>query len=259
LTSWRLVDADKLDADLINRLFNNEIAGIRVPDFVSPDTAAAFADAVVAHGFDHYRDVEPPIGRIGITQFEHRHDDAARSSYFEHARTANEQRRKLFAGGADLFETVLEQVRQVWPHPVGLAIEADGSEYFGGLVRMIGAALLHCDWAPRDAPGWRISEVDAQITWNIYYSRSMSGGATVIFNRPWTPDAEDLIVDGSYGYRPELVRDAASVRFEPTLTDLVLFNSRNFHMVEPSAGDAPRISLSSFIGRGSDRSAMAWS
>jgi hypothetical protein len=256
---FELIDVDKLDADLLDRLFDNAIGGVRIRGFISAELAAALVRAVDARGFDYYKDVDPPIGRIGITQYEHRADEAGRSDYFRLAAAASQRRRRMFASCEDPVELVLDHLAQAWPSSVSLATEDDGSVYFAGLVRMIGSALLHCDWARLDAPGWRIGQVNAQITWNIYCSRADTGGDTLVYDRPWSPDAEDALIEGSYGYRPELVRDAAVVRFAPEPTDLVLFNSRNFHLVEAGSGGSPRITVSSFVGRMPDRSLVLWS
>ena len=258
MTGWSLVEADRLDAGLLRRLFDNEIAAVRVPGFVAPRVVATVMQRVRQHAFDFYRDVEPPIGRIGITQYEHRHDEPAQSRYFGLARQANERRRRLFAG-VELFEAVLEQLRSAWPAHADLAEESEATPYFAGLVRLIDVALLHCDWAPAESPGWRIGSIDAQITWNLYCSTAETGGVTVVYRRPWTPDAEAHAVAGSYGYHSDLIRDVPAVRIEPRPADLVLFNSRNFHAVERSAGTMPRITVSSFLGRTPDRSVIAWS
>ncbi|MEK8173410.1 2OG-Fe(II) oxygenase [Streptomyces sp. M19] len=124
---------------------------------------------------------------------------------------------------------------------------------------MIGETLLHCDWAGHDAPGWAIGEIDAQITWNIHCSVPESGGTTVVFDRPWRASAERHLVEGSYGYAPQAVAGADAVRLEPRAGDLVLFNSRNFHKVEPCVGGGDRISVSSFVGRLPGSGLIAWS
>jgi hypothetical protein len=254
-----LVDVEKLDAAVVDALFDNTVGALSVRGFVRPDYAEAVVAAVTACGFDLYENVDPSIGRIGITQFEHRGDESGRREYFRLAAAANERRRRIFARCGGPVELVLDHLGQAWPEPVGVATEADGSSYFVGLVRMIGAVLLHCDWAGLDAPDWSIGRGNAQITWNIYCSRSKTGGDTLVFDRLWTPDDEKSLRPHSYGYDRDLVRDSAVVRFSPEPTDLVLFNSRNFHLVEPGHGGEPRISLSSFVGRMPGRSLVLWS
>lgn len=259
MTDWRLLEVDRLDQHLLESLFDNRIAAIRVPNFFDENTMRAAVRGIRAHGLDYYRDVDPPIGRIGITQYEHRHDELSMKEYFESAPDANRARREMFAGTGDLLETTLNRIGTAWGSGVEIAREPDGREYFAGLVRVIGEALLHCDWARHDAAGWAIAEIDAQITWNVHCSMPGAGGATVVYDRPWDEGAEEFLVDGSYGYRDGLVAGVRSVRVEPRQADLVCFNSRNFHRVERGSGDAERISLSSFIGRTANRQLIAWS
>ncbi|SDT80505.1 2OG-Fe(II)-dependent halogenase WelO5 family protein [Actinoplanes derwentensis] len=257
MTGWQVAVADKVDAELLDALFEDRVAAVRIPNFISRQAAEAAVQAVEAHGFDYYQDVEPPIGRIGITQYEHRLEGMG--AYFATAAAADRRRRAVLGADGDLLQKVLGHVGTAWNHPVGTACNADGAEYFAGLVRIINEALLHCDWAPHDAPGWSIASVTGQITWNIYCNLAAEGGTTVVYRRGWDASAEEFAVDGSYGYDPRLVEGVPSVRIEPRQGDLTFFNSRNFHRVEASSPDARRISVSSFIGRMPSGDLIAWS
>lgn len=255
---WELVRADKLTAQLLQALLDNEIAAVAIADFLGGEARRSAIEAIERHGMDYYRDVDPPIGRIGITQFEHRLDEAGRTAYFAAAGPANERRRAVFDQSGDLLELVMDALGAAWPGNVGLAREPGGEEYFAGLVRMIRKGLVHCDWAPHDAPGWAIGEVDAQITWNIYCQVPASGGATYVYRRPWDPSAEEALIPDSYGYHESLVAGCERVCIEPAPGELVLFNSRNFHSIEANDG-AERISVSSFAGRTGTGDLVLWS
>ncbi|MFG1889105.1 hypothetical protein ACGFIR_14705 [Micromonospora sp. NPDC049051] len=259
MDQWTLVETKELDEELIRLLFDNRIAAIRVPGFLSEGITRAVARAIQEQGFDYYEQVNPPIGRIGITQYEHRHESGRREKYFAQAAGATRRRRKLFQDGGDLLHLVLQQIGRAWSWPVGVARDTYGREYFAGLVRIIDEALLHCDWAPHDAPGWSIGSIDAQLTWNIYCSTPERGGATVVYNRPWTEDAEQFLIEGTYGYESQVVAGVSSLHIEPREADLILFNSRNFHRVEAGSGMGDRISVSSFIGRTTNSDLVAWS
>ncbi|MBD2521397.1 hypothetical protein [Nostoc sp. FACHB-133] len=56
-------------------LLKNEIPSIRISQFASFEECHELAMAIEKVGFDFYRNVEPLIGRIGITQFEYRNRD----------------------------------------------------------------------------------------------------------------------------------------------------------------------------------------
>jgi hypothetical protein len=258
MEDWELVQTDNLDCDLIEALFENRIGAVKIQKFLPQETVRAAVRGIQKHGFDFYENVEPPIGRIGITQFEHR-EHHEREKYFAVAARANQRRRAVLHGSGDILQIVLDRIGHLWKRPVGIAVEADGREYFAGLTRIIGEALLHCDWAQHDAPGWAISAVNSQITWNLFCSVPAEGGATVVHNQPWNLDAERFRLEGSYGYDGAVVAGCGSVRIEPAEAALVLFNSRNFHRVEAGSGDGPRITVSSFIGRLPSGDLVAWS
>lgn len=256
--AWEVVRTDKLDSELVVALLEDEVGGVVLPGFLDERSRSAAIDGIERTGMDYYANVDPPIGRIGITQYEHRDGEDAKRRYFVDAERANRVREQIFADSGDLLGLVIDALAQAWPGEVGIAREHDGREYFAGLVRVIREGLLHCDWAPHDAPGWAIGEVDAQITWNIYCQLPDKGGATIVHHRAWQPEAEQWVVPGSYGYHDDLVAGVEQVRIDPAAGDLVFFNSRNFHRIEPSAG-SERISVSSFVGRSATGDLVLWS
>lgn len=259
MNDWVLVEAERLDAHTLDALFDNEIGAIRLRNFLGEDCRASIVKNILEYGMRYYENVDPPIGRLGITQFEHRGEASKRAEYFSSAVTAWAERDKIFRHGEDPLECVQQTLRDAWPEHVGIARESGGEEYFAGLVRVIDKGLLHCDWAVRDAPDWSIGNVTAQITWNYYCSFPETGGATVVFDRPWTPDSETYAIPGSYAYDPSLVEGCRSVSLEPEESDLIFFNSRNPHLIQAGGGTKQRISVSSFVGRTPERDLVLWS
>jgi hypothetical protein len=254
--SWDIFSVAKLEAGLVDALFDNCIAAIRVPNFLDDRTVRTAAESVEKRGIDYYAGVSPPIGKIGITQFEYRHSEQSRIEYFSLAAAANKERSAIFTAGSDPVILVMEAIRAA--RPAGLAIEGDGSQYFAGLIRVINETLIHCDWAPFDASSWTIGKINAQITWNIYCQMPDVGGTITVYNRPWTPATQRFQIPGSYGYREELIAGCESIEIQPMVGDLLFFNSRNPHRVNGGAG-AMRISVSSFVGRGDGESLVLWS
>jgi len=255
-SAWPVVERDCLDHEVLEALLDNEVAAVRVPDFVSADVCAEAVAAIEAHGFGFYQNVEPRIGRIGITQYEHR---VAREEYFQKARVANEARAQLFSTTADPVMLVIDALEEGWGSPVELATEPNGRSYFAGVIRIIGQALIHCDWAPFDAPGWAIGSISSQLTWNIYYTLTDSGGETTIYNRPWTNDFEAFANIEDYGYNPMAVDGFECQVIAPNQGELLLFNPRNAHCVSPALGAGHRITASSFVGRMPSDRLVLWS
>jgi len=256
--SWDIVTTRVLDRGLIDALFDNKIAAIRIPAFLDEIRLFDIISDIKEGGLDYYKDVDPPIGKIGITQFEHRHGEANKAGYFEQAAKSNLRRRQVFARSGDPVELVIGELAAQWAGGVTIAEEPDGIKYFAGLVRVIGEGLVHCDWAPHDAPGWLIGEVDAQITWNIYCQLPADGGTTYVYNRPWDESAEEFLIPDSYGYADGLVAACSRLAIVPSPGDLTFFNSRNFHRIERSTG-IDRITVSSFVGRHPDGRLVLWS
>ncbi|MGH3873019.1 MAG: hypothetical protein ACRDSR_16185 [Pseudonocardiaceae bacterium] len=245
-----------MDRELLEAVLANDVAAIRVPNFVTADVCTKSVAAIEAHGFSCYRNVEPPIGRIGITQYEHR---TAREEYFHEACGSNEARARLFSKTTDPVLLMIDALCEAWGSSVELAKEPDGQSYFAGVIRIIGEALIHCDWAIHDAPDWAIGSISAQLTWNIYYTLSESGGETTVFKRPWTMDLEAFANAGDYGYSPMAVDGSDRQIIAPDRGDLLIFNSRNLHRVSQILGTGRRITASSFIGRTPSDILVLWS
>ncbi len=259
--TWKQTEAGQLSRDNLTRLLSNDLACIRVPGFISDQDVASTLDALTAAKFDYYKDVVPPIGRIGITQFEH---GADAEGYFAAADRSNTYRRALFRDTVDPVDQVRSALSDAWGDSVDLAEGSDGHPYFAGLVRYMSEALLHCDWAPLDAPGWTIGQIVEQLTWNVYYRVPEIGGEAVVYNRPWTEIVEAHKIPGSYGYDPHLVEDVERVVLKPSAGELVLFNPRNLHEVWRSSDPSdeipqPRVSVSSFIGHLPSGQLVLWS
>jgi hypothetical protein len=131
---------------------------------------------------------------------------------------------------------------------VEIATESDGTLYYVGLVRkMREGTLLHVDYAAHDAPGYKVSQVDAQIAWNLFLCTGEGGGECEVFNQQWDSCHRVYELQNSYGYDPSVVRGARSHIIEPVVGDVVLFNCRNFHQVAATRGE--RVTIGSFVGR----------
>jgi hypothetical protein len=255
---WDLVEVNELSKDGLEAVLSNEIAGLRIPAFVDQGSCVRAAEAIHGHGFDYYEKLEPPLGRVGITQYERRED---KPRYFEQGRQADAVRRSIFAGTGDPVALVVDALSQAWPRGAHVAEEPGFGSYFAGLIRItIGGIRIHCDWAPQDAPGWDIGSVTGQLAWNIYYDLTESGGQTTVYRQPWTPALQDYADPSAFGYYlPEAVERCPRQDVAPRRGEFVIFSSRNLHSVAAAAGTGARVSASSFVGQLPDGSLALWS
>lgn len=253
---WDVKYSRTISSEDIDALSTGASAAMVIPGFFTEAQCTDAVESLTAEGFDQYENVEPPIGRIGITQFEHMSD---RAGYFRKAKPATAVRERTFRPDNDPVTQVMRVVSGARTVGAVIASETDGTPYFAGVTRHMQQALLHLDWAVRDAPGWAISTIDAQLAWNVYLSMPERGGELRVHDRFWTPDAENFLEPGSYGYSRDLIRGRRSITIRPSIGDLVMFNSRNFHEVLPIAGTGTRISTSSFIGITANRPPVFWS
>jgi hypothetical protein len=263
-TKWDIIEKHNLNKSLLDSLFKGDIGVIRVPNFLSSDLCQKALQSIKTYGIDYYEGVYPKIGKIGITQFEHRFSPALKDQYFEKAAKANKARISIFKDTGDLVSMVIDFLNKGWDQRVNLAVEeGTNNSYYAGLIRVINQALLHTDWAGGlDGlnPNWTIGKINSQLAWNIYLQSSTRGGSTVVYRRLWRKSDESYYkLKDSYGYDPSMVLNTDFVEFTPKQGELVLFNSQNYHEVEKVEGDTERISISSFIGLTPKNELILWS
>lgn len=260
--SWSRPPASTLTRESLFDLFEDKIPFICLPKAVSSERCEKLAEACQSVGFEYYDDIRPPVGRIGVTQYEYRH--RTKEEYFEAARSAERKHRQISeAAGHDPLGSFIEEVRRQGLS-VRLANESKlGLDYGSRLVRQIPMAKLHMDFAALCAQGWDIGNVKQQLTFNLYLREPQVGGECLIFNRAWRLEDDEMLDEAqplsSYGYPAQLVEGARSECIRPEQGDIVLFNTRNFHEVAPSSGSVTRLSLTTFFGRVKPDEIVFWS
>lgn len=255
LSKWVGAGANELSADSLERLFANEIPYIRIPDFATRDECEHLVAEAGQHGFNAYRNVEPRIDKLGITVFEY--NAISKRRYFEDARTARQIQEAIFQRSFDPIARLRGLIEARTAYHARVARTEAGADYFAGLVRRIEkGTLIHVDFAPAEQEGWCVGQVTHQLAWNLYLRTSGNGGKTHVFQRQWNPEHERY-KDGSYGYDPAVSQGSEKAAFEPRPGEVVLFNTRNFHYVDPTADE--RITVTSALGRLSDRELIFWS
>ncbi|MEH2050565.1 2OG-Fe(II)-dependent halogenase WelO5 family protein [Nostoc sp.] len=255
-TQWQALNDCEMSYKNFQALLKNEIPSIRISQFASFEECHKLAMAIEKVGFDFYRNVEPPIGRIGITQFEYRNRD--KSGYFDMVKKAKITYKKVTSLSFDPLKRLVTILHQNVSSQVQTAYENEAyGNYFAGLIRQINVALLHIDFAQLDAPDWEIGNVTSQLVWNLYVKAPSQGGICKVYNRQWQPEDEKYKIPGSYGYDFSLIANSQVKHNIPLTGDLVIFNSRNFHEVLPGIGE--RITISSFIGQMPRGDLVFWS
>lgn len=255
--TWLTTERRPLDAYSWRQLLRNEIALIVIPDFATREECTRLVRSAAKIGFELYDDVDPPIDRIGITVFEY--DRLGAPKYFHDAKEAQAIQQAIFGRSFDPLQRLIRRISAVSEQPVRVATDPVLGLYHAGLVRRIEqGTLLHIDFAPAEQPTWLVAGVRSQVTWNLYLAlSSATPGCTHVYNREWSPPDERLKIPDTYGYDHRVVDGAARITYEPTVGDVYLFNTRNFHRVDASAGR--RITFGSAIGEFDDGRIVLWS
>ncbi|MDA8018148.1 MAG: hypothetical protein MPN21_11940 [Thermoanaerobaculia bacterium] len=253
--AWLARVAD-LTRESWDRLIDNRLRLIRIPGFASDTECEALVREAEQIGFELYREVSPPIARIGVTLFEH--DGIGHEDYFVSAQKAREIQRRIFARSFDPIERLISMIQSRTGYPTGVALDSQHGPYFAGTVRRIESGTrLHIDYAPAEHPSWEVAQVCAQLAWNVYLELPESGGNTHIYERQWVPADDGHKETDSYGYDSAVVAGSECVTFKPTQGDLYLFNSRNYHLVDASVGH--RTTVNSAVGQTRDNKVVLWS
>ena len=253
---WKNGVVNGLTKDSLNLLFRNMIPYIRIPNFATPDECETLTRQASNHGFSPYRGVEPTINRIGNTVFEY--DKISKERYFEDVEKTIPVQNRIFSEAFNPLKRLVDLVQdETGVRPV-IAKNRDGKPYYAGLIRRIeNGTLIHVDYAPTEQNAWEVCDVISQLSWNLYLRVSdPSEGHTRIYNKQWEI-GHRRFREGSYGYASDVVTGCESAAFEPTVGDLVIFNTRNFHAVESTKGE--RVTVTSALGLMPDGRLVLWS
>lgn len=259
LARWAGAAVEGLCRESLEALLANRIPAIRVPGFATVHECREFC-AVTRAGPMRYYSAQPPIGYVGMAQYEYRWD-RPKADYFRDVAQADAARDRVFAGAFDALARVNRALSLVWPGRVGLAHEPGLGDYFAGIIRdAAGGIKLHADWGPCNAPDWAVGTIDAQIGWNIYFEVPETGGDTTVYNAPWSPVMEGNVPPRSYGLDTAELAAGERFTFHPSEGELIFFNVRNPHEVSPGRdGERSRVSIGAFVGRMPDGSLVTWS
>ncbi len=244
---WERAIAHELNPQTLKMLFFNKIGVVLIPGFMSSQVCEGISTELTKCQIGDYEGVSPPIGRLGITQFEAVHRD--KNWYFSQVQQHQSKLQDICKENVNPLDAVMHVVRSVSGSKVERAHEDKHGKYFAGLVRAINdTALIHADYAPFQAQGWSIQRARYQLAWNVYLTE-FEGGTCRVYEHPWDENRDEFFRrPGSYGYRREMVLGDSFVEVKPQKGDLVLFNSRNFHEVD-RVTQGQRLSAGSFIGK----------
>jgi hypothetical protein len=258
MSAWDVLELSELTHDSLQAVLENEAGAVVVPDFVEREQReAAYAALLEAPDWSFYEGTSPPLGRLGITQYEH---FEAKDAYLDASPGANARRSAVLAPLPDPVEEVIDAFDAAWPGRVGPA-EEDGRPYFVGIYRRGGGGgvKIHADWGPRDGEGWMIERITGQLAWNLFFSSPTSGGELIVYDYPWEPHLEEHAGQRFSDYDPKLFESSRRVEVPPDPGALIIFNSRNAHAVGPAANGEARVAVGSFIGVTDEGNLAFWS
>ncbi len=256
--TWTDHEEHELTTENLALLLDNRISVIRIRGFATPEECAAFS-AAARQGNMQYYNVSERIGYIGMAQYQYRWT-RTKAEFLADVPKAEADVAFVFARSFDARQRLIDRLQAVWPHPVGVA-EEEGKPYFAGIIRSTADRIdLHVDWAPVNSPDYLIGRIDGQVGWNFFAEELESGGHTTVYNAPWSPQPAPGEIPKSYGLDRSLVEGAPRVRYRPTAGDVVIFNTRNPHEIEPGTArpGGSRVSIGSFVGRMPDGRLVLW-
>lgn len=257
LTGWQTLGSQPLSEDSLRALLLGSIPAVIIPSFLSLKNCEIIVSNLMEIGMGDYAHVNHSVGRLGLAQMEF-HLKGIKRHYFEKVIEAESIFTKTIQGSSENpIQKLIDVLAHNRPSSVAVAQEHDFGRYFAGTYRNVKTVgHLHFDYAPFEAKGWAIDQIQNQLSWNLYLNNP-SGGDLHVYNRPYCPHDEALRVAGQYYYDQSIVRDVPRYKYTPQTGDIVIFNSRNFHEVEPVQGN--RFTLSSFIGETKSGELILWS
>jgi hypothetical protein len=232
-----------LKRDDLLRLFHGEVAGIRIPAFLSSEQCHLVVGRLQEVTQRRARQYRGPPGGLNIgtvldieSHWEFMYvleNDAAWKNYFRKVAATTRLRRRLFAGVGDPVDRVAAMLAKAWGAPVG-RLRKSGKQLYAGLIRS-GVPQLHFDWAPFDIPE---REVVMQAGLNIYLHNGRTGGDLKVYRtygmtRGNTASSGSEVI-GNYGLPHSLIEGVESRTIACRVGDLVVAPNRLLHEVTPT-------------------------
>ncbi len=256
--TWENSVAQNLNDSVLDALFEQKIAGLLLPSFLTDKLCDQLRDHLQALVEEHYANVYPPIARAGVTVFEY--DEIGKATYFSHARREERRIREALKEMQYPLQMVLGWINSsIQSARVDVAEEDGFGPYFAGLIRRIeSGTLIHVDYAPHEHPSWSVASVERQLAFNLYLDIPQGEpGLVTVWEKPWQREDTRFKQKDSYGYSPEVVNGVPCAVMRPQKGAVMLINTQLFHQVAPSSGT--RLAVSGAIGRKRDGSLIAWS
>src|SRR6188472_993579 len=95
MSRWDVLELSELTHESLQALLRNEGGAVTVPNFVDREQReAAHAALLEAPDWSFYEGTSPPLGRLGITQYEH-HE--SKEAYLDSAPSATARRAEILA------------------------------------------------------------------------------------------------------------------------------------------------------------------
>ena len=260
--TWKVKEAVELNAENLQRLFDNEVAAIRIEKFATLEDCKIFADAMrtVSLKYQTYHEEIPDkVGFIGTGVYEFLLK--SKEEYFEAVDEGYAHQRQVIDQAWDPVQRMVETLQAHTQETVGRAAE-NGRKYFAGVIRNTsGGVKLHADFAPSDAPDYLISEINGQVTWNLYVEATKRGGVLTVHNSPWSVDPKAGEIVHNYPLPKSMVTGADRFESETVVGDVVIFNTQNPHEISDGGWDEKhgRLQVGSFVGRMPNGDLILWS
>jgi len=185
---WTAINRNSLreiTRDDLVKMFQGEVAGIRIPRFLNPVQCDLVMDRLKkANRNSRQYEGDLNIGTVldiaSHWEFTYRLGDDAKAwdDYFRKVGPTTALRRRLFADVGDPVDYIVEALGRAWGKPVQRMCKF-GRKLYTGLVRS-GAPRLHFDWAPFDLPAM---EVVGQGGVNVYLFNGRTGGDLKVYRK----------------------------------------------------------------------------
>jgi hypothetical protein len=267
--TWDIMTFDRehgLTRHELLQMFHGEVAGIRMPEFLTPDQCATVVARLKGIAKQKARRYKGNLN-IGTVLDVPSHweftyvieDSAAWHPYFAKVGPTTRLRRHLFRDIGDPVDRVTEMLAKAWGAPV-YRMRKFGKKLYAGLIRS-GAPKLHFDWAPWDLGKF---EVVMQAGLNIYLANGSTGGDLKVYRTYGMSKGNTLssnqAVVGNYDLPQALVQGVKSATIPCRAGDLVVAPNRFLHEVTETDGpEQNRLSLSFHIALMADGSLAIFS
>ena len=251
---WSPQVLQKKDSFSYDKLISGKIPALIIPNVISKSYCTLLSKKILGSQ-THYSGPEV-IKKLGTSLSSHIYE---KSKYFSNAHTSNQTLENIFFDDYSPIDMMQQNISKIFQKQISTAKE-NGMNYSNSVIRIHengDSVHLHRDNSNFEMSEYSVSKLENQLSAILYLQSPTSGGNLSIFKKFWNKKDETMRKP-DFGYSLNVVKNIKQITIPPTTGNMVLFNPKLYHQIDPVYGVKSRITIGFFFGELTKKYLCSW-